>query len=53
MSVVVKMGEYTPVTCFHAGRDAIKRGMPPVTAQIIIGTPGSIIDVSRLLDMDA
>lgn len=46
LSVVQRMGEYTPVECFFAGRDSVKRGMPKVTAQIIIGTPGTIIDVS-------
>jgi len=39
------MGEYTPVECFFAGKDSVKRGMPKVTAQIIIGTPGTVIDV--------
>lgn len=45
MSVVQRMGEYTPVEVFHAGRDSVKRGMPKVQHQIIIGTPGTIIDV--------
>lgn len=43
------MGEYTPVECFFAGKDSVKRGMPKVTAQIIIGTPGTVIDVRSLL----
>ena len=47
MSVVLRMGEYTPVECFHAGRDSVKRGMPKLTCQIVVGTPGTIIDVSR------
>ncbi|KAM0755475.1 DEAD-domain-containing protein [Meredithblackwellia eburnea MCA 4105] len=54
LSVVQKMGEYTPVECFHAGRDTVKRGMPKLTAQIVIGTPGTIIDMvtrSRVLDL--
>lgn len=46
MSVVERMGEYTPVECFHAGRDSVKKGMPKLTQQIIVGTPGTIIDVS-------
>ena len=35
--------------CFFAGKDSVKRGMPKVTAQIIIGTPGTVIDVRSLL----
>lgn len=46
ISVVQRMGEYTPVECFHAGRDSVKRGMPKLQQQIVIGTPGTIIDVS-------
>lgn len=46
LSVVERMGEYTPVECFHAGRDSVKKGMPKLTQQIIVGTPGTIIDVS-------
>lgn len=45
MSVVQKMGEYTPVECFFGGRDSVKRGMPKLTQQVVIGTPGTIIDV--------
>ncbi|KAL8284223.1 hypothetical protein RQP46_004972 [Phenoliferia psychrophenolica] len=54
LSVVQRMGEYTPVECFHAGKDAVKRGMPPVQAQIIVGTPGTFIDMvtrTRVLDL--
>ncbi|KAK4058052.1 RNA helicase required for poly(A+) mRNA export [Microbotryomycetes sp. JL221] len=54
LDVVTKMGEYTPVECFHAGRDTIRRGMPKVQSQVIIGTPGTIIDMvvkSRVLDL--
>ncbi|KAK4054887.1 RNA helicase required for poly(A+) mRNA export [Microbotryomycetes sp. JL201] len=46
LDVVTQMGQYTPVECFHAGRDTISRGMPKVQAQIIVGTPGTIIDAS-------
>lgn len=45
MSVIQRMGEYTNVEVFHAGKDVIKRGMPKVTAQIVVGTPGTILDV--------
>ncbi|KAM0793226.1 RNA helicase required for poly(A+) mRNA export [Microbotryomycetes sp. NB124-2] len=54
LDVVTKMGQYTPVECFHAGRDSVRRGMPKVQAQVIIGTPGTIIDMvvkSRVLDL--
>lgn len=53
ISVVQRMGEYTPVECFHAGRDSVKRGMPKLHQQIVIGTPGTIIDVSRKLQNDS
>lgn len=45
ISVVQQMGEYTPVTCFPAVRDSIPKGMGSVKHQIIVGTPGTIIDV--------
>jgi ATP-dependent RNA helicase DDX19/DBP5 len=45
LHVVQRMGEYTPVECFFAGKDSFKKGMPKLTAQIVIGTPGTMIDV--------
>lgn len=45
LSVVQRMGEYTPVECFFAGKDSWTRGMPKLTQQVIIGTPGTMIDV--------
>jgi ATP-dependent RNA helicase DDX19/DBP5 len=45
LNVVQRMGEYTPVECFFAGKDSVKKGMPKLTAQIVIGTPGTMIDV--------
>lgn len=56
MSVVEKMGEYTPVKAFHAGRDSYVKGMPKLEQQIVIGTPGTIIDLvqkARILDLTA
>jgi ATP-dependent RNA helicase DDX19/DBP5 len=53
VSVVQKMGEYTPVEVFHAGRDTIRRGMPKLHHQIIVGTPGTIIDVSPVVGSQA
>ncbi|GAA6006424.1 hypothetical protein JCM10207_004929 [Rhodosporidiobolus poonsookiae] len=54
LSVVQRMGEYTPVKCFFAGKDSFKKGMPKLTGQIIIGTPGTMIDMvtkARVLDL--
>ncbi|GAA5827050.1 hypothetical protein JCM11251_002222 [Rhodosporidiobolus azoricus] len=54
LHVVTKMGEYTPVECFFAGKDSFKKGMPKLTQQIIIGTPGTMIDMvtkARVLDL--
>lgn len=45
LHVVQRMGEYTPVECFFAGKDSVKKGMPKLAAQIVIGTPGTMIDV--------
>lgn len=45
LNVVQKMGQYTPVECFFAGKDSYQKGMPKLTQQIIIGTPGTMIDV--------
>lgn len=49
LSVVQKMGQYTPVECFFAGKDSWQRGMPKLTQQIVIGTPGTMIDVCLFL----
>lgn len=46
LQVVQRMGEYTPVECFFAGKDSWTKGMPKLTQQVIIGTPGTMIDVS-------
>ncbi|GAA6011134.1 hypothetical protein JCM8202_003910 [Rhodotorula sphaerocarpa] len=54
LSVVQRMGEYTPVECFFAGKDSWTRGMPKLTQQVIIGTPGTMIDMvtkGRILDL--
>ncbi|KAK4332207.1 ATP-dependent RNA helicase DBP5 [Rhodotorula toruloides] len=54
LSVVQKMGQYTPVECFFAGKDSWQRGMPKLTQQIVIGTPGTMIDMvtkGRVLDL--
>ncbi|GAA5872262.1 hypothetical protein JCM3774_003329 [Rhodotorula dairenensis] len=54
LQVVQRMGEYTPVECFFAGKDSWTKGMPKLTQQVIIGTPGTMIDMvtkGRILDL--
>ncbi|GAA5913184.1 hypothetical protein JCM8208_001694 [Rhodotorula glutinis] len=54
LNVVQKMGQYTPVECFFAGKDSVQKGMPKLTQQIVIGTPGTMIDMvtkARVLDL--
>ncbi|GAA5932490.1 hypothetical protein JCM3775_005934 [Rhodotorula graminis] len=54
LQVVQKMGQYTPVECFFAGKDSVQKGMPKLTQQIVVGTPGTMIDMvtkARVLDL--
>lgn len=53
LQVVQRMGEYTPVECFFAGKDSWTKGMPKLTQQVIIGTPGTMIDVSVFAHLQA
>ncbi|KAJ2808186.1 RNA helicase required for poly(A+) mRNA export [Coemansia guatemalensis] len=46
MEVVQQMGKYTPMKAEYAIKDALKKG-EKVTAQIIIGTPGTVSDLIR------
>lgn len=39
------MGQFTPVQTFLGVKDAFDRHSPPVTAQVIVGTPGTILDM--------
>jgi ATP-dependent RNA helicase DDX19/DBP5 len=48
MDVVDKMGEFTPVTKFFASKGALFKGKT-IEAQIIVGTPGTVIDVRSFL----
>ena len=48
---VREMGKYTTVTTEIAVRDSIQRGTK-VTAQIVIGTPGTISDLIKRRIMD-
>ena len=47
MSVVVAMGKFTPVQTEYAIKDHLPRGIKEVTSQIIVGTPGTMIDLIR------
>ncbi|KAI0768021.1 DEAD-domain-containing protein [Trametes elegans] len=47
MSVVVAMGKYTPVQTEYAIKDNLPKGASNVTAQIIVGTPGTMTELIR------
>jgi ATP-dependent RNA helicase DDX19/DBP5 len=47
MSVVVAMGKFTPVQTEYAIRDHLPKDVKKVTAQIIVGTPGTMTDLIR------
>ncbi|KAI0671460.1 DEAD-domain-containing protein [Trametes maxima] len=47
MSVVVAMGKFTAVQTEYAIKDNLPRGASNVTAQIIVGTPGTMTDLIR------
>lgn len=47
MSVVVAMGKFTPVQTEYAIKDHLPKGISKVTAQVIVGTPGTMIDLMR------
>ena len=47
MSVVVAMGKFTPVQTEYAIKDNLPRNATKVTAQIIVGTPGTMLDLIR------
>ncbi|KAE9387847.1 DEAD-domain-containing protein [Gymnopus androsaceus JB14] len=47
MSVVISMGKFTPVQTEYAIKDNLPRNATRVTAQIIVGTPGTMIDLIR------
>jgi ATP-dependent RNA helicase DDX19/DBP5 len=56
MTVVTTMGKYTAVTTEYGIKEALPRESGPVTAHILVGTPGTIcgllqrrqLDVSKL-----
>lgn len=47
MSVVVAMGKFTNVQTEYAIKDNLPRNATNVTAQIIVGTPGTMTDLMR------
>lgn len=54
MSVVVAMGKFTPVQTEFAIRDGLPKGATRITAHIVVGTPGTMIDLVRkkVIDME-
>ncbi|KAI0342736.1 DEAD-domain-containing protein [Trametopsis cervina] len=52
MSVVVAMGKFTPVQTEYAIRDHLPKSVTRVTAQIIVGNPGTMIDLIRRKVLD-
>ncbi|KAI8913066.1 P-loop containing nucleoside triphosphate hydrolase protein [Powellomyces hirtus] len=51
MDVVKEMGKYTAVTTAFAIKDSTKRG-EKITSQIIVGTPGTVLEAIRRRDLD-
>ncbi|KAF8843699.1 DEAD-domain-containing protein [Paxillus ammoniavirescens] len=47
MSVVVAMGKFTPVQTEYAIKDNLPKDVSRMTAHIVVGTPGTMIDLLR------
>jgi ATP-dependent RNA helicase DDX19/DBP5 len=47
MSVVTAMGKFTDVQTEYAIKDNLPRNVTNITAQIIVGTPGTMADLLR------
>jgi superfamily II DNA/RNA helicase len=47
MSVVVAMGKFTPVQTEYAIKENLPRGTANITAHIVVGTPGTMIELLR------
>ncbi|KAF4571593.1 RNA helicase required for poly(A+) mRNA export [Pleurotus pulmonarius] len=47
MSVVVAMGKFTQVQTEYAIKDHLPKGASRITAQVIVGTPGTMTDLMR------
>lgn len=52
MSVVVAMGKFTPVQTEYAIKDHISRSTKSINAHIIVGTPGTMLDLIRRKVLD-
>ncbi|KAF8632245.1 hypothetical protein AX15_001994 [Amanita polypyramis BW_CC] len=52
MSVVVAMGKFTNVQTEYAIKDNLPRNVTKVTAHIIVGTPGTMLDLIRRKVLD-
>lgn len=53
MSVVVAMGKFTPVQTEYAIKDNLPRDVTRITAQIVVGTPGTMNDLLRRKVIDS
>lgn len=53
MSVVVAMGKFTPVQTEYAIKDNLPRGVTRITAQIVVGTPGTMVDLLKRKVIDS
>ncbi|KAJ7887212.1 P-loop containing nucleoside triphosphate hydrolase protein [Mycena leptocephala] len=47
ISVVVSMGKFTAVQTEYATKDNLARDSGPITAHIVVGTPGTMTDLMR------
>ncbi|EIN10050.1 DEAD-domain-containing protein [Punctularia strigosozonata HHB-11173 SS5] len=52
MSVIVAMGKFTPVQTEYAIKDSLPKGASRITAHIVVGTPGTMIDLMRKRILD-
>lgn len=53
MSVVLLMGKHTPVQTEYAIKDHLPKGATRITAHIVVGTAGTMIDLVRRKVIDA
>ncbi|KAN0113613.1 P-loop containing nucleoside triphosphate hydrolase protein [Russula decolorans] len=47
MSVIAAMGKFTPVQTEYAIKDHLPRGVSNITAHVVVGTPGTMIELIR------
>ena len=53
MSVVVAMGKFTAVQTEYAIKDNLPKGATRITAHVVVGNPGTMIDLLRKKVIDA